>query len=198
MGILKRDYLSSEEKNFYMVAKAFVQYLEGERNLDNKRTEEVWEEWSKRGMATKEMSKNLKLVRTYLKKFCYEVEENLSDQELKKLNKQLMKFDYKLVDDYTFKKLMRDINDNIRYIVLERDKFIDIIEDIAQVRCVGCKDNYQNCVIHKALEDLNVPYGGEQPNCPYAADLSECSEGQLEKINNLKLQIKKKNKFYKE
>ena len=117
MGILKRDYLSSEEKNFYMVAKAFVQYLEGERNLDNKRTEEVWEEWSKRGMATKEMSKNLKLVRTYLKKFCYEVEENLSDQELKKLNKQLMKFDYKLVDDYTLKKLMRDINDNLKYIV---------------------------------------------------------------------------------
>lgn len=198
MGNLKRDYLNSEEKNFYMVAKAFIQTIEGERSLENRRTKEVWEEWSKRGMATKEMSKNLKLVRTYLKKFCYEVEENLSDQELKKLNKQLMKFDYKLVDDYTLKKLMRDINDNLKYIVLERDKFIDIIEDIAQVRCVGCTDDYKTCVIHKALDDMNTPYGGEQSNCPYAADLSECSEGQLEKINNLKLQIKKKNKFYKE
>ena len=45
---------------------------------------------------------------------------------------------------------------------------------------------------------MNTPYGGEQSNCPYAADLSECSESQLLRINNLKQEIKKKNKFYKE
>ena len=56
-------------------------------------------------MITPGMKKNLKLVRTYLKKFCYEIEENLDEVELKKLNKQLMKFDYKLIDDYTVKKL---------------------------------------------------------------------------------------------
>lgn len=198
MGKLKRTYLNAEEKNFYMISKAYIQTIEGKRNLNNRITEEVWSEWKKRGMITPEMRKNLKLVRTYLKKFCYEIEENLDEIELKKLSKQLMKFDYKLIDDYTLKKLLRDINDNLRYIVIERDKFIDIIEDIAQVRCVGCTEDYKSCVIYKALDDINTPYLGELGNCPYAADLSECSEGQKLKINNLKENIKKKNKFYKE
>lgn len=197
MGNLKRGYLNSEEKNFYMIAKAFIQTINGQRNLNNKVTNEIWTEWSNRGMMTPLMQKNLKLVKTYLTKFCVEIEENLDTNELKKLDKQLLKFDYKLIDDYTLKKLLRDINDNLKYIVIEREKFIDIIEDIAQVRCVGCTDDYKKCVIHKALDDMNTPYGGEQPNCPYAADLSECSEPNLIKINNLKKDIRKKNKFYK-
>lgn len=197
MGKLKRTYLNSEEKNFYMISKAFIQTIDGQRNLNNRITEEIWSEWGKRGMITPDMKKNLKLVRTYLKKFCYEIEENLDEVELNKLNKQLMKFDYKLIDDYTVKKLLRDINDNLKYIVIERDKFIDIVEDIAQVRCVGCTDDYKTCVIYKALDDMSTPYLGEQFNCPYAADLSDCSEEQKLKITNLKKDMKKKNKFYK-
>lgn len=198
MGKLKRAYLNSEEKNFYMISKAFIQTIDGQRNLNNRITDEIWSEWDKRGMITPDMKKHLKLVRTYLKKFCYEIEENLDDVELNKLNKQLMKFDYKLIDDYTVKKLLRDINDNLKYIVIERDKFIDIVEDIAQVRCVGCTDDYKTCVIYKALDDMSTPYLGEQVNCPYAADLSECSQEKQLHIKNLKDNIKKKNKFYKE
>lgn len=196
MGKLKRTYLNAEEKNFYMISKAFIQTIDGQRNLNNRVTDEIWSEWDKRGMITPDMKKNLKLVRAYLKKFCYEIEENLDEVELRKLSKQLMKFDYKLVDDYTLKKLLRDINDNLKYVVVERDKFIDIMEDIAQVRCVGCTDDYKSCVIYKALDDMNTAYLGEQPNCPYAADLSECSEVQRLKITNLKENMKKKNKFY--
>lgn len=196
MAKLKRTYLNTEEKNFYMISKAFIQTIDGQRNLNNRITEEIWSEWEKRGMITPDMRKNLKLVRTYLKKFCYEIEENLDDVELKKLNKQLMKFDYKLIDDYTVKKLMRDINDRLKYVVMERDKFIDVIEDIAQVRCVGCNDDYKTCSIYKALDDISTPYLGEKINCPYAADLSDCSKEQKIHIDNLKKDMKKKNKFY--
>lgn len=197
MRNLKREYLNAEEKNFYMISKAFIQTIDGQRNLNGRITEEIWSEWEKRGMITPNMKKNLKLVRTYLKKFCYEIEENLNEVELKKLNKQIMKFDYKLIDDYTVRKLMRDINDNMRYIVIERDKFLDVLEDVAAVRCVGCNDDYKTCSIYKALDDISTPYLGEKVNCPYAADLSDCNYDKKTYISNLKLDMKKKNKFYK-
>lgn len=193
---LKRGYLNVEEKNFYFIAKAFIQYIEGERNLENKRTNEIWVEWGKRGMITSDMSKNLKLTRTYLKKFCYELEEHLDENEKKRLAKQVMKFDYRLIDDYTLKKLFRDMEDRYKYVSIEREKFIDVIEDIAQVRCVGCIDDYKTCVIHKALEDINTPYLGEEPNCPYACNL-ELKPNDHERLEKLKIRLKTNNKFYK-
>ncbi|MDU1822559.1 MULTISPECIES: DUF5651 domain-containing protein [Clostridium] len=198
MGRLKREYLNSEEKNFYMISKAFIQTIEGQRNLDNKITSDIWVEWSKRGMITPGMQKNLKLVHTYLKKFCYEIEENLNSHELSKLNKQLMKFDYKLIDDYTVKKLLRDVNDHIKYAVIEREKLEDVLVDIAEVRCVGCKSDYRGCAIYKLLDDISTPYLGEEPNCPYAADLSEFTPEQKKKVEETKVRLKKKNRYYKE
>ncbi|EES49660.1 hypothetical protein NE172_01925 [Clostridium botulinum] len=44
------------------------------------------------------------------------------------------------------------------------------------------------------LDDISIPYMGEQPNCPYAADLSECSSKQLKHIEKLKKKINSKNK----
>ncbi|MDB2089416.1 DUF5651 domain-containing protein [Clostridium paraputrificum] len=198
MGRLKREYLNSEEKNFYMISKAFIETIEGQRNLDNKITSDIWVEWSKRGMITPGMQKNLKLVHTYLKKFCYEIEENLNSHELSKLNKQLMKFDYKLIDDYTVKKLLRDVNDHIKYAVIEREKLEDVLVDIAEVRCVGCKSDYRGCAIYKLLDDISTPYLGEEPNCPYAADLSEFTPEQKKKVEETKVRLKKKNRYYKE
>lgn len=194
---MKREYLNSEEKNFYMISKAFIQTIEGQRNLDNKITSDIWVEWSKRGMITPGMQKNLKLVHTYLKKFCYEIEENLNSHELSKLNKQLMKFDYKLIDDYTVKKLLRDVNDHIKYAVIEREKLEDVLVDIAEVRCVGCKSDYRGCAIYKLLDDISTPYLGEEPNCPYAADLSEFTPEQKKKVEETKKKLHKKNRYYK-
>lgn len=193
----KREYLNAEEKNVYMISKAFIQMLNGERNLENRITNEIWIEWEKRGMTTPEMRKSIKMVKTYLKKFCYEIEDNLNETENKKLAKQLAKFDYKLIDDYTVKKLMRDINDNIKYVHIERDKFLDVLEDIAAVRCVGCKTDYRTCVIYKALDDIGTPYLGEEPNCPYAADLTLCNEKQREEVEELKKRMSSTNQLYK-
>ena len=79
-----------------------------------------------------------------------------------------------------------------------RDKDHNVEEEIAQVRCVGCKDDYRQCSIHKALDDASVPYCGEEPNCPYAADLSKFSLKEKKHIEELKEKIHKKNQFYKE
>lgn len=172
MSNFKRGYLNREEENFYMVAKSFIQMIDGTRNLENKMTEEVWKEWSKRGMITPDMQKNIKLVHTYLKKFCYEIEQNLDKQGLARLNKKLSKFDFKIVDDFTMQKLFRDIRNNMDYAVLKREYFMGILEDISEVRCVGCKEDYKKCELFKVFEDITIPYVGEEPNCPYAADLS--------------------------
>lgn len=197
MGNLKREYLNAEEKNVYMISKAYIQLLNGERNLENRIIDDLWVEWEKRGMITPAMKKNIKMVHTYLRKFCYEVEENLNDTERKRLAKQLEKFDYKLIDDYTVKKLMRDIKDNMKYICIERDKFLDVLEDIAAVRCVGCTSDYRECAIYKALDDISTPYLGEEPNCPYAADLTLCNEKQRKEIDNLKKRMRSTNQIYK-
>lgn len=194
MGSLKRGYLNQEEKNLYMVSKAFIQMLEGTRSLTNKRVEEVWNEWKQRGMLTSSMQKNIKMVHTYLKKFCIELEENLDSSELRKLSKQLNKFDFKIVDDYTLQKLLRDIKDNMKYAVIERDKFENVLEDITAVRCVGCKKDYKECAIHKMLDDISLPYVHEQPNCPYAVDLSELTKEEEEHVKQLKERLRVSNK----
>lgn len=193
MSNLKRQYLTSEEKNFYFISKAFLQYIEGSRSLECKQTyRKVWEVWKEHGMIAGDMQKNLKMSYSYLRKFCIELESNLSKAEIERLNKQLMKFDYKLIDDYTVKKLLRDIKDNMKYAVIEREKFYPVIDDIASVRCVGCKENYEKCAIYKMFYDMSIPYVKEEPNCPYACNLSEFSEDELKNIEKMKKRIKER------
>ena len=55
----KRRYLNSEEKNMFMVSKAFIEMLDGERGFYGRRTEEVWIEWEKRGK--RQLYRNLSL-----------------------------------------------------------------------------------------------------------------------------------------
>lgn len=196
MSNFKRGYLNREEENFYMVAQSFIQMIEGTRTLENKITEEVWLEWAKRGMITPGMQKNLKMVHTYLKKYCYEIEENLDKGYVSKLNKKLIKFDFKIVDDYTMQKLFRDMRRSLEYAVMERDKFLDILEDISAVRCVGCTDDYKSCKLCKAFEDISIPYVGEQANCPYAADLCDLTNKQKKEIQSIKNRLKRNNKFF--
>lgn len=187
MGELKRDYLTAEEKNFYMISKAFLQYCDGLRSLEpSNGCNKVWEDWKARGMLTTEMQGNLKRVYTYLRKFCTELEINLSKTEQEILKKRVDKFDYKLIDDYTVKKLLRDVSNNMKYAVIERDKFEPILQDIAAVRCVGCKCNYEKCPLYKMLDDIMVPYVKEEPNCPYACNLDDYTEEELKEIQRLK------------
>lgn len=197
LSSFKRGYLNAEERNFYMISKSFIQMINGERNLNNKITNEIWIEWTRKGMITPLMQKNIKLVKSYLIKFCEELEENLDSVEREKLEKQLIKFDYRLIDDYTVQKLFRDLNNNYKYLVMEREKFIPIIEELAEIKCVGCKDNYSTCPLYKAFDDINLVRVDEEANCPYAVDLSKCKLEEIKRIEEVKKTLKNKNQFRK-
>lgn len=197
MSNFKRKYLNGEERNFYMISKSFIQMINGERNLNNKITNEIWIEWSRRGMLTPSMQKNIKLVRSYLNKFCDELEENLDEEERIKLEKQLIKFDYRLIDDYTIKKLFRDLEDRVQYVVMERKRFMPIVEELAEVKCVGCKEDYKECLLYKAFDDVDLLRVDEESNCPYAVDLSRCTEDKKKSIETLKKRLKENNQFRK-
>ncbi len=171
--------------------------INGERNLDNKITNEIWVEWSRKGMLTASMQKNIKLVKSYLIKFCDELEENLDEVERSKLEKQLIKFDYRLIDDYTIKKIFRDLEATYKYVVMEREKFIPLIEELAEIKCVGCTNDYRGCPIYKAFDDINLGRVDEEANCPYATDLSKCKPEEVKRIENIKKELKSKNQFRK-
>ena len=192
MGNLKRDYLKDVEKNFYMITYAFIQAMEGLRNLDGVVTAPVWDVWTKSGMMTPSMKKNIKTAYTYLKKFIIETNDNMSDTFRNKLKLQSNDFDYKLVDSYTVKKIMRDAEDKLKYAVMERKYFEPIIEDIASVRCVGCTSNYEKCPLYKTLDDIHTPYVKECSNCPYACNLDEFTEENLDNIRLMRTVIEKK------
>lgn len=200
MGLsnFKRGYLNAEERNFYMLSKSFIQMINGERNMNNQITNEIWIEWKKKGMITQSMQKDIKLVKSYLVKFCDEIEENINKEELEKLQKQLIKFDYRLVDDYTLKKILRDISDQFKYIVMERKKFEPLIEELSEIKCVGCKDDYRKCTLYKAFDDMCIRRVDEEPNCPYAVDLSKCKPEEIKRIENIKRNLKVKNQFRKQ
>ena len=192
-----RGYLNAEEKNFYMVSKMFIQMINGEKNLSNKITNELWIEWKKRGMITPFMQKNIKLVKSYLIKFCDDIEENIDEAEKRRLEKQLSSFSFRLIDDYTVKKLVRDVEERYKYVIMEREKFTLIIEELAEIKCVGCKDDYRSCSLYKAFDDINLGRVEEETNCPYAVDLSKCKPKELKRIENIKKNLKVKNQFRK-
>lgn len=199
MGELKREYLTAEEKNFYMISKAYIQYCDGQRSLESNNTmENIWDVWKAHGMLTGSMQRNLKMVYSYMRKFCAELEVNLSKTEQERLQKQLNKFDYKLLDDYTVKKILRDIHDNIQYAVIKRERFEPILQDIAAVRCVGCTCNYEKCDLYKMFDDISIPYVKEEPNCPYACNLADYTEEDLKEIEHMKEIIEKKQSVVKE
>lgn len=198
MKKLKRGYLNRDESNTIMCIMAVMQQLEGLRSISGRPSEiPMWEDWTKRGMMTPEAKKCLKMGHTYIKKFIDEMLQSLDKEEVQKISKKLEKFDYRLIDDYTLQKVHRDINDHFKYAVMDRENFNNIIEDMAQVTCVGCTKDYRKCALHKVYEDILLPGLGEQPNCPYACNLSEFTPEQQKRHQEILNNLKSKNKFFK-
>ena len=107
---------------------------------------------------------------TFIKKFLKETYNNLDQTTQKRLDKKTNTFNISYVDKYTAEKLERDINNKTKYAVIDRELFNDIIEDIADVRCVNCHKNYEECSLYKVLEDSLTPAEGTG-NCPYSCEL---------------------------
>ena len=175
MSNLRRGYLNSKEEGFYIMLEAALAYISGETKetdieLNNKKTGDMIETFENAGMFTSSSKKNLKTGITFIKKFLKETYNNLDQTTQKRLDKKTNTFNISYVDKYTAEKLERDINNKTKYAVIDRELFNDIIEDIADVRCVNCHKNYEECSLYKVLEDSLTPAEGTG-NCPYSCEL---------------------------
>ena len=175
MSKLRRGYLNSREEGFYIMLEAALAYISGETEetnieLNNKKTVDMIETFENAGMFTSSSKKNLKTGITFIKKFLKETYNNLDQTTQKRLDKKTNTFNISYVDKYTAEKLERDINNKTKYAVIDRELFNDIIEDIADVRCVNCHKNYEECSLYKVLEDSLTPAEGTG-NCPYSCEL---------------------------
>ncbi|MCM3573305.1 DUF5651 domain-containing protein [Mesobacillus subterraneus] len=171
-----RDYLNSNEKNQYMVLQSIVQMMDGLRNsgVDGPKMSSMLEDWTKRDNMTKVEHKNLKTSETYLRKFLASVYERLSPKEQAAIKKKLMKFDFKLIDDFTLKQIDRDIKDKIANAVVPRQEFYDWSSEIMEIKCNGCTKDWNTCKLHQVFDNNLVPESGfDCKNCKYAYGLCE-------------------------
>jgi len=199
MRKLTRGYLKEDESNALMSIFALMQMLQGIRALDGRPPKMfIWEVWSERGMMTAEARKYLKTAYTYLSKFKAEMMANLDEQTVNTLEKKLEKFDYRMVDDLILQKIQRDIHNHLKYAVMERKSFEDIMQEVAQVNCVGCTKDYKNCPLAKVFDEVLTIGADEQPNCPYACDLSKFTPKGRENYEKLKQRLRENNQFIKE
>ncbi|MCM3763467.1 DUF5651 domain-containing protein [Neobacillus niacini] len=166
-----RDYLNSIEKNQFLVMNSVLQMAIGIRNqgMDGPKLQTMREEWTKRDNMTKGEHKSLKMAETYLSKFIMSVYNRLSKKEQEQINKKLMKYDFKLVDDFTLQKVNRDIKDKIQNAVMPRQQFYDWCSEIMAVKCNGCTKDWNTCPLYEVFEDNFVPESGfDCTNCKFA------------------------------
>jgi hypothetical protein len=166
-----RDYLNSIEKNQFMVMNSVLQMVLGVRNMgvDGPKLKTMREEWSKRNNMTKEEHKNLKMAETYMGKFIMSVYNRLDKKEQEQINKKLLKYDFKLVDDYTLQKVNRDIKDKRINAAVPRKQFEDWCSEIMEVKCNGCTKDWNTCDLHQVFDNNFVPESGfDCSNCKYA------------------------------
>lgn len=166
-----RDYLNKLETNQFMSVLSTIQLMEGKRNtgIDGPKLSTMLEEWTNKNNMTKEEHKYLKTEETYLKKFANSVYDRLSKKEQTIVDKKIMKYDFRLIDDYTLTQINRDMSDKYANAVVPRQQFYDWCEEIMYVKCDGCTQNRNECKLHEAFENNLVPESGFNiESCKYA------------------------------
>ena len=175
MNKFPRKYLNSKEEGYYIMLEVALAYISGETKetnikIDNQKSDDMIEMFEKAGMFTTSSKRNLKTGITFIRKFLDETYNNLDQTTQKKVDKKTNTFNISYVDKYTAEKIERDINNKTKFAVIDRELFNDTIEDIAEVRCVNCHRNYEECELYKVLEDSLTPTEGNG-NCPFSAEI---------------------------
>lgn len=154
-----KDYLNATEKNQLMVLMSILQLMDGYRNggIDGPKISSMLEEWDKRNNMTKEEHKALKTSETYLKKFTESVLNRLSQKEREGIQKRLIKFDFRLVDDFTLQRVYREMQDRMVNAVVPRQQFYKWCEEVMNVNCKGCTKDWKECELHQVFEENFVP-----------------------------------------
>lgn len=169
--ITKKDYLNREEANTLLTIMATAQLIEGLRTLNNKSKKPIWEDWKARNFLTVEESRSIKTAHTYLIKFSKSVLDRISEKEKEIVMKKIVKFSFRLVDDYTMQKINRDITNKMQNAVVPRNQFEDWCEEIMECNCLNCKKNRKDCKLYTVFDDNFVPESQcDFNNCRYAYD----------------------------
>lgn len=166
-----KDYLNRDEKNQIVTLMAVAQQIEGIRTLTGKEGKPIWEAWKDRGFLTKDEGKSIKTAHTYLLKFFKSVLNRVNSREEGLILKQLAKFDFKIIDDFTINKIFRDITNRMQNAVVPRVQFENWCSEIMSCNCKGCQKHWDKCELYTVFEDNFVPEGGYNlENCKYSYD----------------------------
>lgn len=169
-----KDYLNSDERNQVVSLLAMSQQIEGIRTMTGREHKPIWQDWKERGFLGKDEGKYIKTAHTYLLKFCSSVMERLDAKESAKIVKQLEKFDFRIVDDFTMKKIYRDINDRMQNAVVPRKQFDTWCEQIMECNCKNCGKHWGECELYKVFDENFTPESGyDKENCRFAYDKEE-------------------------
>lgn len=193
-----KDYLNAEEKNQFMVLLSILQNFNGVRNMGHKSPGEIEtliESWDKRGNLTKEEKRSLKMVKTYLTKFGDSLYNRLSDKDKCEIDRRLQKFDFRLIDDFTLKKVYRQIQTELE----KQEEFRLFSEEIMAIRCKDCTKNHKECNLCDMFDNNFIPESGYNlPSCKFAyKELSEKKKEKLKKKYSRMLNSKKAAEFKK-
>ncbi|MCX8074160.1 MAG: DUF5651 domain-containing protein [Clostridia bacterium] len=175
-----QDYLNSEMRNQMMVIGSVIKMMEfvNEGTSSTPKFEDMAESWSKRGVITREERKNLKTAATLLKKFWNSVYDRMGKKEQEMLTKKLLKYDFRLIDDFTLQKVYRDMKDSLKYATMPREDFYTWCEEIMEVKCKNCTCDWKSYKLHDLFDDNFTPESTwKLPNCRYAY-------GEIKKVNN--------------
>lgn len=167
---VKRGYLKAEEMNNFLMCYTIAQLIEGKRSTQRKEVPPMWETWEQSGIITKEQKKNLKTAHTFLTKFVNDVFANNLDIKTKdNVVKKNMKWEFKLIDDYTVQKLYKMLS-NMSEVKMTTHEFYDLVDSKMFVDCKGCTKNRCECELHSFFEERFVPPvdEGKECNCEYA------------------------------
>lgn len=154
-----KDYLTSDERLLIMLSLAYLEHI------DN-----MADTWPDRAVLEKEEGKNLKMARTYLKKFLKGFFSKLNIKEQQAINKRLNRNKFLMYDNYELDKMERKMNKSMDNVTLEREEFEDWCCEVMDVKCKNCKKHWVECDMHKLFVDnlIPEPTGFNSNNCRYA------------------------------
>jgi hypothetical protein len=128
----------------------------------------IWEDWKDRDFLTKEEGKNIKTAHTFMLKFVTGVLGRIDKKEHSKIMKKLEKFDFRIVDEYTWQKINRDATDRLKNAVVPREQFNNWCEEIMTCNCKECNKHWSECKLYEVFEDNFIPESGHDlENCKF-------------------------------
>lgn len=158
LGTNLKDYFNNQETN------EFLWLLITSMNMKQYR-----HNFAVHGTITSDEHKNLKMSETYMRKFIESVKARLDTKALKKIEERSMKYEIKIIDYYTRKRLYGEWEREMKTIKMPREQYYDWCVEIMDRKCLECKKHHSECSLHELFEGTLIPESSWGfPNCRYA------------------------------